>query len=104
MLASGTQDRGFTPGRGRRIFRAKKILSIPFFESEIKTVCPCRRFAACQRTLKITLEITNFRLKYLTFLARFRSSLTDVFGVAWHIAPMEMTDGTKWPRTKGLLA
>ena len=24
MLASGTQDRGFDPGRSRRIFRAKK--------------------------------------------------------------------------------
>jgi hypothetical protein len=24
MLASGTQDRGFAPGRSRRIFRAKK--------------------------------------------------------------------------------
>jgi hypothetical protein len=24
MLASGTQDRGFEPGRSRRIFRAKK--------------------------------------------------------------------------------
>ena len=24
MLASGTQDRGFVPGRSRRIFRAKK--------------------------------------------------------------------------------
>ena len=27
MLASGTQDRGFDPGRSRRIFRAKKIHS-----------------------------------------------------------------------------
>ena len=25
MLASGTQDRGFDPGRSRRIFRAKKF-------------------------------------------------------------------------------
>ena len=29
MLASGTQDRGFDPGRSRRIFRAKKIHSMP---------------------------------------------------------------------------
>ena len=29
MPASGTQDRGFDPGRSRRIFRAKKIHSMP---------------------------------------------------------------------------
>ena len=29
MLASGTQDRGFDPGRSRRIFLAKKIHSMP---------------------------------------------------------------------------
>ena len=27
VLASGTQDRGFKPGRSRRIFRAKKSLA-----------------------------------------------------------------------------
>jgi hypothetical protein len=30
-LASGTQVHGLKPGRSRRIFRAKKILSAPFF-------------------------------------------------------------------------
>jgi hypothetical protein len=34
MLASGTQDRGFAPGRSRRIFRAKK--SSACFSSEGK--------------------------------------------------------------------
>ena len=29
MLASGTQDRGFDPGRSRRIFSGKKIHSVP---------------------------------------------------------------------------
>ena len=29
MLASGTQDRGFDPGRSRRIFRAKKSTACP---------------------------------------------------------------------------
>jgi hypothetical protein len=32
-------------------FRAKKILSMPSFGSEVKPCAPCRRFAACQRTL-----------------------------------------------------
>jgi hypothetical protein len=36
MLASGTQDRGFAPGRNRRIFRAKKIQSMPSFGGEVK--------------------------------------------------------------------
>jgi hypothetical protein len=51
MLASGTQDRGFAPGRSRRIFRAKKILSMPSFGREVKPFAPCRRFAACKRSL-----------------------------------------------------
>ena len=33
VLASSTQDRGFKPGRSRRIFWAKKILSTPSFGS-----------------------------------------------------------------------
>jgi hypothetical protein len=51
MLASGTQDRGFSPGRSRRIFSGEKILSMPSFGREVKPFVPCRRFAVCQRTL-----------------------------------------------------
>jgi hypothetical protein len=51
MLASGTQDRGFASCRSRRIFSGKKILSISSFGKEVKPFTPCRRFAACQRTL-----------------------------------------------------
>jgi hypothetical protein len=47
MLASGTQVRGFKPGR---IFRAKKIHSMSSFGGEIKPSVPCRRCAACKRT------------------------------------------------------
>jgi hypothetical protein len=46
MLASGTQDRGLETGRNLRIFRAKNIHNMPSFG-----VKPCRRFAACKRTL-----------------------------------------------------
>jgi hypothetical protein len=38
VLAFGTQVRGFTPGRSRRIFRAKKILSTPFFGGEVVAI------------------------------------------------------------------
>jgi hypothetical protein len=36
MLASGTQDRGFAPGRSRRIFLAGKIHSMPSFGGQVK--------------------------------------------------------------------
>jgi hypothetical protein len=74
MLVAGTQDRGFAPGRSRRIFRAK-ILSMPSFGRELKPFAPCRRFAACQRPLKFTVEFANYRLncsdisRPLSFLA-----------------------------------
>jgi hypothetical protein len=64
MLASGTQDRGFAPDRSRRIFRAKKILSMPSFGREVEPFATCRRFAACQRTLYFTVEVANYRLNY----------------------------------------
>jgi hypothetical protein len=39
-----------------------------------------------------------------TFLARSRSSLTEVSDVARHGASLEITDGTKWRCTEGLQA
>jgi hypothetical protein len=47
MLASGTEVRGFKPGRSRRIFSGEKILSMPSFAREVKLFAPCRRFVAC---------------------------------------------------------
>jgi len=68
VLAFGTQVRGFTPGHGHRIFRAKKILSTPSFGGEVKLSVPCRSFTACKRSLNVT-WISAFRQNYLTFLA-----------------------------------
>ena len=53
MLAFSTQVRGFKPSRSPRIFRAKKILSTPSFGGEVKPSVPCRRFAACKRSLNL---------------------------------------------------
>ena len=53
VLAFSTQVRGFKPGRSRRTFRAKKILSTPSFGGEVKPSVPCRRFAACKRSLTL---------------------------------------------------
>ena len=51
VLAFSTQVRGFKPGRSRRIFKGEKILSTPSFGGEVKPLVPCRRFAACKRSL-----------------------------------------------------
>jgi hypothetical protein len=53
VLPFGTQVRGFKPGRSRRIFKGEKILSTPFFGGEVKPSVPCRRFAACKRSLEL---------------------------------------------------
>ena len=50
VLAFGTQVRGFKPGR---IFKGEKILSTPSFGGEVKPSVPCRRFAACKRSLEL---------------------------------------------------
>jgi len=53
VLTFSTQVCGFKAGRSRRIFRAKKILSTPSFGGEVKPSVPCRRFAACKRSLNL---------------------------------------------------
>jgi hypothetical protein len=88
VLAFGTQVRGFTPGRSRRIFRAKKILSTPSFRGEVKPLLPCRTFTACRRSLNVTCK-SAFRQNYRTFLAhsstfrRWVLSRGDTRGDAW---------------------
>jgi hypothetical protein len=59
MLAFGTHDCGFEPGRSHRIFRAKKIHSVPSFRGEVKPPVPDHRFAACKRTLWFTWELES---------------------------------------------
>ena len=53
VLAFGTQVREFKPGRSRRIFKGEKILSTPSFGGEVKPSVPCRRFAACKKSLEL---------------------------------------------------
>jgi hypothetical protein len=63
VLASGTQVRGLKPGRSRWIFKGRKILSTPSFGREVKPWVPCRRFAACKRSLNV-LRKSAFRQNY----------------------------------------
>ena len=66
VLAFSTQVRGFKPGRSRRIFfKGEKILSMPSFGGEVKPSVPCRRFAACKRSLNVAWKST-FRQNYQT--------------------------------------
>ena len=51
VLAFSTQVRGFKPGRSRRIFKGEEILNTPSFGGEVNPSVPCRRFAACKRSL-----------------------------------------------------
>ena len=50
ILATGSEVRGFKPGRGRWIFQSVKILSMSYFAREVKLSVPCHRFTACKRT------------------------------------------------------
>jgi hypothetical protein len=64
MLASGTQDRGFKPGRSRRIFSGrKKILSMPSFGREVKLWVTCRIFTARKRSLAVSVEVVTDKTK-----------------------------------------
>jgi hypothetical protein len=51
--AFSTQVRGFKPCRSRRTFKGEKTLSMPSFGGEVTPSVPCRRFAACKRTLNV---------------------------------------------------
>jgi hypothetical protein len=87
----------FKPGRSRRIFQGEKILSTPSFGGEVKPLVPCRRFAACKRTLRFTWKSESQAKLSGHFSPYIRSSLTEV----GHGVPLEMTDGTNWRCTKG---
>jgi hypothetical protein len=63
VLASGTQVRGFKPGRSLRIFKSGKILSTPSFGREFKPWAPCLRFSACKRNLNVQWK-SAFRQNY----------------------------------------
>jgi hypothetical protein len=69
VLASSTQVRGFKPGRSCRIFQDEKIPCTPSLGGEVKPAVPCRRFAACKRTLNVTWKSEFGQYSRLHFLA-----------------------------------
>jgi len=96
MLASGTQVRGFKPSWSRRIFRAKKFLSMPSFGGEVKPSVPCRRYAACKRSLHLPWK-SHAVGKIGSAVSRpyFLPSLIAVSHAAGRGAPLEMAGKTK---------
>jgi hypothetical protein len=62
IIALSTQVRGFKPGRSRRIFKGQKILRARSFGGEVKPSVPCRRFAACKRSLNSVEVVISAKL------------------------------------------
>jgi hypothetical protein len=81
VLAFSTQVRGFKPGRSRRIFKGKKILSTPSFGGEVKPSVLYHRFVACKRSLNGVEVVISAKLpdNILTHSSTFRrwGSLTS---------------------------
>ena len=81
VLAFSTQVRGFKPGRSRRIFWGEKILSTPSFGGEVKPTVPCRRFAACKRSLNlrgIRNLVQNYRTSFSPTVPPFAARISRV--------------------------
>jgi len=86
MLPFSTQVRGFKPGRSRRIFKGEKIFITPSFGGEVKPSVPCRRFAACKRSLN-GVEVVILAELPDNILAHFRR---------WDLSRRGGSGGTWW--------
>ena len=87
VLASGTQDRGFEPGR--------KIPQNAFLQRGSKAVCPMSQICGMLKTPGNYVEVEFSGEICRLFLAHFRSSLPEGSHVAWRGAPLGLTGGTK---------
>jgi hypothetical protein len=87
---------GSNPAEARRIFQGeKKILSTPSFRRGSKSrPVPCRRFAACKRTLKVALT-RYFQVK---FTGKFLAPIVPPFTarVAGVIVTCRTPGGASW--------
>ena len=80
--------RGFKPGRTRRNFKGKKILSTSSFGGEVKPSVPCRRFAASKRSLNdvevvISTNIPDIILAHSSHFRHWDLSCHGGHGDAW---------------------
>jgi hypothetical protein len=93
MLASGTQHRGFEPGRG--FFRGEKIPQHAFLRRGSKAVCSMSQICGMLKNPAIYVEVGIAGQINRPLLAQFLPSLTEVSHLAWRGAPLGMTGGTK---------
>ena len=77
--------------------RAKKILSTPSFGGEVKPSIPCRRFAACKRSLNVAWK-SSFRQNYRTTFSP--TVPTSTSGISHVVADVEASGGEKWEHLK----
>jgi hypothetical protein len=86
---------GFKPGRSCRNFRARKILSTPFFGGEVKPSVPCRSFTACKKSVNVTWN-SAFRQNCRKFLAH-----SSTFR-RWVLSRGDTCEDAWWRRLEGL--
>jgi hypothetical protein len=97
VLAFSTQVRGFKLSRSLRIFKGEKILSTPSFGGEVKPSVPCRRFAACKRSLNGVEVVISAKLRdsILAHSSTFRR---------WDLSRRGRRGGTWWRKLERLNA
>ena len=88
---------GSNPAEAVGFLRGEKILSTPSFGGEVKPSVPCRRFAACKRSLNVAWKST-FRQNYRTTFSP--TVPTSAAGMSHVVADVEAPGGEKWEHPK----
>jgi hypothetical protein len=94
---------GSNPAKAVRIFQGKKILSTPSFRGEVKPSVPCRRFAACKRSLNVTWNLTfrqNYRPTFSPTVPHFAARISHVIWT-WRCLAVEVGTSKKSRGDKG---
>ena len=86
---------GSNPAEAVEFLRGEKILSTPSFGGEVKPSVPCRRFAACKRSLNVAWKST-FRQNYRSTFSP--TVPTSAAGICHVMADVEAPG--KWERLK----
>jgi hypothetical protein len=90
VLPLRNQVRGFKPGRSRQDFSGRKNPQrTPSVGGEVKPSVPCRRFAACKRSLNVTWKTTfrqNYRPTFLPTVPPFAARISRVVWTWGHLA------------------
>ena len=104
VLAFSTQVRRFKPGRSRRIFRAKKSSARLPLGGEVKPSVPCRRYAACTRSLNLCgnwnlgKSTGQFLAHSSTFRCKYLSRRTGTWRRKWERLKAGESNGKLPPR------